>query len=490
MDQLEFMEERQRFRPIQICNRDPPCHQDDNAHGGKIMKYSGPELPEDIWSHIHSLMLLRDAARAASVSHAFLRSWRCHPNLTFDLLNIGRAGISRGFISRVDHILKKHSGKGLKKLKLDFTNHYNTKTSSYIDSWLQMAITAGIEELSLKMFSRKGVYNFPCSFLSNEMPIGYLHLENCAIRPTVRLGSLRSLTILHLCDVSITGDELQCLLCSCGSLQRLELRKCSEITCLKLPFLLQQLSCLQVSECHQLRTIKNEAPSISSSKLCGKKLKLLLGESLRLKSLEIGRSRDVVCYAHKELPISAPNLQSLTIYSAYEKVKSIMAPSKFLHLKYLKISLCCTYDYLSLACFLDAAPSLETFILSVFIPSERVDRKSIFGDISPFQRMPGYRHGKLQRVKIARFYSEKSLVELACHILENATSLECLTLDTTGGHYRCGLTGSSKCYPMRNHMDVPKAISAIRTYIEGIIPSSVELNVVKPCSRRCGRKFT
>jgi hypothetical protein len=45
---------------------------------------------------------------------------------------------------------------------------------------------------------------------------------------------------------------------------------------------------------------------------------LLLGESLRLKSLEIGRSRDVVYYAHKELPISAPNLQSLTIYSAYE----------------------------------------------------------------------------------------------------------------------------------------------------------------------------
>ncbi|XP_051184153.1 uncharacterized protein [Lolium perenne] len=230
MGRLEFMEERQRFRPIQISNESTkrqgsPCHQDDNAHGGKIMKYSGPELPEDIWSHIHSLMLLRDAARAASVSHAFLRSWKCHPNLIFDQLNLGRAGISRGFISRVDHILKTHSGKGLKKLKLDFTNHYNAKASSYIDIWLQMAITAGIEELSLKMFSRKGVYNFPCSFLSNESrsSIGYLHLENCAIRPTVRLGSLRSLTILHLCDVSITGDELQCLLCSCDSLQRLEL---------------------------------------------------------------------------------------------------------------------------------------------------------------------------------------------------------------------------------------------------------------------------
>jgi hypothetical protein len=38
---------------------------------------------QDIWRHIHSLMPMRDAAQAACVSHAFLRSWRCHPNLTF-----------------------------------------------------------------------------------------------------------------------------------------------------------------------------------------------------------------------------------------------------------------------------------------------------------------------------------------------------------------------------------------------------------------------
>jgi hypothetical protein len=97
--------------------------------------------------------------------------------------------------------------------------------------------------------------------------------------------------------------------------------------------------------------------------------------------------------------------------------------------------------------------------------------------------MPGYRHGKLKRVEIARFYPAKSLVEMACHILENATSLESLTLEPTAGHYRCGLTGLAKCYPMSNHAEIPKAILAIRTYIEGIVPSSVELNVVKPCNR-------
>ncbi|XP_047050431.1 uncharacterized protein LOC124655607 isoform X2 [Lolium rigidum] len=449
------------------------------------MIYSGPELPEDIWCHIHSLMLLRDAARAACVSRAFFRSWRSHPHLMFDILNIGCPGIGRGFTSRVDPILKNHSGNGLKTLKLDFTDSYDAKASSCIDSWLRIVITAGIEELSLKMFSRKGEYNFPCSLLSDESEssIRYLRLVNCTFRPTVRLGRLRSLTTLHLCDVRITGDELGCLLSSCIALQRLELRKCSEITCLKLPFLLQQLSCLQVSECRHLRMIKSEAPSVSSFQFRGGKLKLLLGESLQLKNLNIDYSHSIIYYACKELPSSAPNLESLTIYSTYEKLTTTMAPSKFLHLKYLGISLCCTYDYLSLVSFLDAAPSLETFILKVLIPPERVECQSIFGDTSPFRRVPGYRHGKLKRVNIARFYSAKSLVELACHILENATSLECLTLESTAGHYRCGLTGSAKCYPMSNHKEIPKAILAIRTYIEGIAPPTVDLNVVKPCDR-------
>jgi hypothetical protein len=294
---------------------------------------------------------------------------------------------------------------------------------------------------------------------------------------------LRSLTTLHLCDVRITEDELERLLSSCVALQRLELRKCSEIAWLKLPFQLQQLSCLQVSECWHLQMIENEAPSISSFQFRGGKLKLLLCESLQLKNLDIDCSHGIIYYARKELPSSAPNLESLTIYSTHEKLTTTMTPSKFAHLKYLRISLRCTYDYLSLVSFLDAAPSLETFILKVWIPRELVERQSIFGDTSPFRRMAGYLHSKLKRVEISRFYSAKSLVELACHILENATSLECLTLDATAGHYRSGLTGLPLCYPMSNRAEIPKAILGIRTYIEGIVPSTVELNVLKPCNR-------
>lgn len=39
--------------------------------------------------HIHALMPLQDAARAACISHTFLQSWRCYPILTFTLKALG-----------------------------------------------------------------------------------------------------------------------------------------------------------------------------------------------------------------------------------------------------------------------------------------------------------------------------------------------------------------------------------------------------------------
>ncbi|KAM3258710.1 hypothetical protein ACQJBY_050480 [Aegilops geniculata] len=60
-----------------------PCRPDDNSHCCDKVTYSGPDLPEDIWRQIHFLLPMQDAARAACVSHSFLCSWRCYPNLIF-----------------------------------------------------------------------------------------------------------------------------------------------------------------------------------------------------------------------------------------------------------------------------------------------------------------------------------------------------------------------------------------------------------------------
>jgi hypothetical protein len=187
----------------------------------------------------------------------------------------------------------------------------------------------------------------------------------------------------------------------------------------------------------------------------------------------------------------------------------LLAPSKFLHLKYLNICITEAYDYFSLVSFLVAAPSLETFILSVGHPAlitspyGRTINSSIFKlflylqvlvwpqcidellseDPSHLRQMSWYQHDKLQRVKISRFHSSKSLVELTSHILENSPSLECLTLDTTDGVFRCSEGRAARCFCLGRPTEAHKAVLVIGKYFEGKIPSTVKLNVVESCSR-------
>ncbi|KAL6844471.1 hypothetical protein ACP4OV_026144 [Aristida adscensionis] len=124
------------------------------------------------------------------------------------------------------------------------------------------------------------------------------------------------------------------------------------------------------------------------------------------------------------------------------RVNTPIVADKFIHLKYLMIYLtygdekCVSpsYDYLSLASFLNASPVLETSIPSV--DQEEMKHDPAFGDASPNRQISEHKHDRLKKLQINGFCSAKSMVELTCHILENATSLESVTLDTGHG-IRC-----------------------------------------------------
>ena len=166
---------------------------------------------QDIWRHIHSLVPLRDAARASCVSRVFLHSWRCRPNLIFNRHTLrSKAHVSGANLSHtLDCILRRHSGVGVKILQLVLKDIAN---NGDLDSWLQVAAAPGIEELILMPISGMIKYNFPCSLLSEGIrnSIRLLTLGYCAFRPTLELGPLRSLTSLCLDTVGITGYELEC----------------------------------------------------------------------------------------------------------------------------------------------------------------------------------------------------------------------------------------------------------------------------------------
>jgi hypothetical protein len=285
-------------------------------------------LVQDIWSYIHSLIPLRDSARSACVSRTFLRSWKCHPKLTFTKEALGlkqntceQSDIGKRFTSRVDSILKNHTGVGVKTLRLVISS--DNVDTCHCNSWLQNAIIPGIEEVTLSLPTNyREEYNFPCSVLLNGRgnSIRFFHLTNCAFRPTLGFGCLRSLTKLYLYEVRITGDELECLISNSFALEQLKLKSCRELISLKIPFWLEHLSCLHVSWCEKLQMIDITAPNLSSFDLFGDTVQLSLGESSQVKNLHMGFSDhdNIVSYSITRLPCIVPHLEKLTVSSTGE----------------------------------------------------------------------------------------------------------------------------------------------------------------------------
>ena len=73
----------------------------------------------------------------------------------------------------------------MKTLKIDFCD-YKADTYSYLNNWLEIAITPELEELTLDLFPRKAKYSFLCSLLSNGRgnSIQHLKLVWCAFSTT------------------------------------------------------------------------------------------------------------------------------------------------------------------------------------------------------------------------------------------------------------------------------------------------------------------
>ncbi|WVZ87543.1 hypothetical protein U9M48_034166, partial [Paspalum notatum var. saurae] len=327
-----------------------------------------------------------------------------------------------------------------------------------------IAITPAIEEVILFLPTNyKKKYSFPCSVLFGGCgnSIRHIRLAECAFRPQVEFSCLRSLTTLYLFEVHITSAELGSLISNCFALEKLQLIACGELIFLKIPLSLERLTFLR---CDMLQVIESKASNLSTFKFFSGPVHLSLGESSQVKNLDIELPfmPNSLSYSITKLPSAVLNLETLKITSVDERVDTPMVVDKFLNLKYLNIHLAAdykafspTYDYFSLVSFLDASPTLQTLILSV--KQNAMKHDSAFGDNLHVRQIPGHEHNRLRKVHINGFCSAKSMVELTCHILDNATSLESLTVDATfnqgtyGDSRRCDRK-NSRCNPIARDM--------------------------------------
>ncbi|XP_044359970.1 uncharacterized protein [Triticum aestivum] len=471
------------------------------------------DLPQEILCHIHSLLPLQDAARAACVSRGFLQFWRCYSKLVLNHRTLGLTDMQFvrreiNFMDKVDQILENHHNNGVlvEILELEYPPSRSIKPC-YLDRWLQITVKPGIKQLDLSMCvtgPEEENYNFPCSVLSNgaaASSIQSLCLSACSIHPTSTLGVLRKLTSLHLNLVHTTEEGLGNLLSKSFALERLDLWFCRGINCLRIPSMMQNLKFLEIIECQRLKVVE-----INASNLCF--LHCVGGDNLReisarnssqLKNVTL--SSVLLSYAHAWLPSIARNAESLTLCCPTKNVNISSMPSNLLHLKKLDIELsrptmaafCTSYDVFSLLSFIDASPVLDSFILTVEKNALKDDLDMGDENNKYLGRKLERRHVCLRRVDIMGFCASKSLVELTIHILENAPSLENLILDTIYGYNRCldtfhKCTTSTKiiqCSPL-SRADLARARRAVKVagrYIVGRVPSSVQLEILDPCNR-------
>ncbi|CAL4992964.1 unnamed protein product [Urochloa decumbens] len=474
------------------------------------------KLPEDIFDSLYSYLPIEDAVRAACVSHGFLRSWRRYPRLLFNNKTQGYKKLSMHldqdtraledeqyrldkigsyFINMINHALENHSGFGMKALILQlFPCRID---ASFLDKWLQIAVKPGIEELALEMSisKKRAEYNFPSLLLSNEIggaTLESLRLISCSFHPTITLGCNKSLTSLYLSFVHISGEELGQFVSNCLVLAQLSITNCNDIVCFKVPSVLHHLNHFQVRKCEMLQVIEISAPKLSSFVYGDSLIKISLGAEVKRIRM-IGSKPNTLCHARAELPSFMPAVERLVVESSCEKVKTPVLSSKFLHLKYLDISLVDVQrycqDYFCLVSFLDASPALETFVLHVetgcLLRCDSVLKDLDNGQLH-LRQMPECLHYNLKNVMITGFSSAKSLIELTSHIVCNASALVCMTLDTARG---CGRrTGKTdKCQHMSKEgiMEAQKALEAANRCIEGIVPSSTNFKALEPCCQ-CG----
>ncbi|KAJ1273953.1 hypothetical protein BS78_05G025400 [Paspalum vaginatum] len=391
--------------------------------------------------------------------------------------------VVKGFVARVDHIMRNHAGTGIIKFRVQPPLGFYIDPA-VVDRWSAAIMEQpGIKdfELELAPVYDDDLYSFPCSLLLlSTTTIASHTLSGCSFRSFDSLAagsSLTSLTRVHLHNMRVTTEQVRCFLSSCPSLEDLTLSCCHQMVCFEMPpRLLPRLKSLLVYSCSTLLTVRCDAPKaaefpISTSWSCVRDMKI--------KSID---EPGMLCYAATELqlPTVAPNLSALFLSSCFETADTPMVIGKFRHLTHLDIhireaSRCPDYDFCSLVSLLDASPSLDTFILTKKVAAAGGG---------------GHRHPNLKTVLISGFCSAKGMIELTGHILDNSASLELLVLDTSYGRNRrsrCKRINSCSPLTMTALMEARKALQLIKRYIQGQpnspkVPSTVKFGVLGPCT--------
>ncbi|CAN6281448.1 unnamed protein product [Urochloa humidicola] len=428
---------------------------------GAITKRTVPKaslcnLPTDILSLILSWLPIDDAVRTGVLSREWKYVWRGHTNLTFDSATMRKhyfkssfgCGFinAKEFISRVDTVLRQHSGVDIDHMEVK--HMLDNKHANHVDGWINFAIASKTKELILNLnggfrlslsrnishgiYKDKGeLYNMPPQLFSADNG-GYLQrleLTSVSLHLPADFKGFLNLKKLTLVDVGITDEDVQCMLSRCNLLEFFEIAYCRMVTSIRMPKPLNQLKHLLVDKCPLLQVIElNCSPTILA--YTGTMVPLIFTSNCRLKNILI---KFMTCHAALDyivtgFPSTLPSLETLTLHCAQRE--RIILPRKafiFTHLQHLRLELVLLgnkkrqTDVLDYAYLLEVAPFIEKLELLMWL---RCQRRPYCKEDGELRSRPPHHHTHLKFVHISGFFGQKDQVELALHILRSSIMLE------------------------------------------------------------------
>uniref|UniRef100_I1PQC8 FBD domain-containing protein n=1 Tax=Oryza glaberrima TaxID=4538 RepID=I1PQC8_ORYGL len=253
--------------------------------------------------------------------------------------------------------------------------------------------------------------------------------------PADSRGSL-NLTKLSLREVDITDEDLNQFLSECNHLREVDITDCRMLTNLRVPGHLNQLKSLLVAICPLLREIKLSC-GVTALDYRGPfiPLQLAIPSQTTNVSISLLTFHSALGYIFSDLPSTLTNLETLTLKSKQvERIDMLSRLPRLISLRHLTLGLTISdlpqrkIDLLDFASLLKAAPFMEKLELHMKMVYVHQRYCQDDGELRSLPRCP---HSHLSWVQITGFFGEKDQLELALHILRNATFLKAMVIETS-----------------------------------------------------------
>ncbi|XBJ06283.1 hypothetical protein VPH35_024927 [Triticum aestivum] len=413
-------------------------------------------LPYDVLRDILSRLSIKDVVRMSTLSLEWKLLRICHPELVFTKHTFGinmdtkRASWAAEFITNVDSVLHPlwstctTTTTTLDKFAVEFGLRRMHKY--HIDRWVSFSIASRAKHIAFDFTFDVNFFGPGCDQYKYVFPMCRLSGPSGSSAPPSFSGiiNLRKLT---LNTVSISDDDLRCLLLSCALLESINIERCDSLSSLRTGQELCRLQYLRVRRCG-LKMIELHAPNLTKFEFDDYLMQTVLSESSKLsEAIFVSNFRvldgydDVLDYIFTELPTALPHVHTLLLLLTVNQVQRFSNTRDcFMTLRHLNMNLdvfLSPYDdswVMGFVNLLELAPLLEE--LEVHMDRDRFCSENPRTVLA----VQGPPHRHLRSVYMSGFCDVLGLAELALYILRNATALQRMVVDLVAGMMDNALT--------------------------------------------------